>query len=105
MELALKDRHTKFPHGHDLSVLTQSTVTVASGLQAQLTTLERLLKALYCTHRGARTPLDPAQYPSLRYLRHEKDGFLGDSSDADIRAALVAAEQLVKELANAGVSV
>jgi hypothetical protein len=104
-EIAMKNRLPTFEHGHDLASLIPKAVTgMSAGLQAQLTSLDAALRALICTHRGARSGLNPTQYPGLRYLRHEKDGFVGDSSEAAIAQALRDAEQLVEELRRVGVT-
>ena len=43
---------------------------------------------LKCTARnGLEAPVDPMQYPHVRYLRHESD-FPGAVTDADISAVL-----------------
>jgi hypothetical protein len=106
IELALKNASPTFDHGHDLSILINKVVPApSSGLQAQLTTLQRALGALICTNRGARTPVNPAMYTGIRYVRHEKDGFVGDTTEALLKQALADAEQLIAELRRSGVHV
>jgi hypothetical protein len=106
MELAVKNKMTTFAHGHDFSMLIpQALPTLPSGLQSQLTVLDASLRVLICTFHGSRAPVNPAFYPGIRYLRHEKDGFTGDSSDASILQALRDAEQLANELKRAGIAI
>ena len=105
IEIALKDRLPHFAHGHELAALVPQVIPlVPSGLQSQLTALDTSLRALICTFHGARVQVNPAVYPGIRYLRHVKDGFAGDSSDADIAQALSDCRQLVEELKLAGVT-
>jgi hypothetical protein len=105
VELVLKDRAPAHSGGHDLQRLAQRALTpIPAGLSVQLTALAKSLGVLVCTSlKGSRVPLDPAKFPELRYLRHEAD-FPGDTKSTEIIDALNAAQQLVKELKLAGVS-
>lgn len=76
---------------------------MAANLQAALNAFEGSLKALCCTYKGNNAPIDPKNYPGLRYLRSAKDGFAGGSPDADVLQALNDAEQLVDELKRIGI--
>jgi len=106
IEFALNDALATFPHGHDLARLVPQVVTtMPSGLQAQLTSLDGALRSLVCTFRGRPAPVDPANYPGIRYLRHANDGHVGHTTDADVVQALNDARQLVNELRSAGVQV
>ncbi len=53
--------------------------TMSAGLQTELTNLDAALRALVCTYRGSAAPVNPAKYPDIRYIRHEKDGFVGEA--------------------------
>lgn len=105
VELALKDHSTAWTSGHDLQVLiTPLLGATASTLQSVLTTLEQSLRQLRCTTKnGTGGTVKPAQYPDLRYLRFAKDGFPDGSPDTLVVQALHDAQQLVAELARAGV--
>ena len=76
-----------------------------NGLQAQLTSLDQTLRLLVCTFKGNPAPVDPANYPGIRYLRHATDGHVGNTTNADVLQALNDAKQLVIELRSAGVQV
>jgi len=93
--------------GHDLEKLVPLALpNVPSGLQAQLTSLGKALRLLICTFQGKATPVNPANYPGIRYLRHATDGHVGQSTrNADIVQALNDEKQLIAELKRAGVQV
>jgi hypothetical protein len=106
IELALKDKISPFRSGHDLHRLAGFAVTPMSpGLSTQLTGLTACLGVLLCTSlQGLQVPIDPANYPGLRYIRHDRD-FPGASSETSVKQALDTARQLVQELRLAGVEI
>src|SRR4051812_19389412 len=90
IELTLKDLLPAFVGNHDIEQLAQRNFSsMPSGLQAQLVTVFSSLRVLACTAPdGTRATVRPNKYPDLRYLRHEQDGFVGDSKSSDIEQAL-----------------
>lgn len=99
IELALKDRLSPYKSGHDLHRLAGFAVSpMPAGLSAQLTGLTACLGSLLCTSlQGTQVPVDPANYPVIRYVRHDKD-FPGSTTENLVQQALAAARQLVQEL-------
>lgn len=108
LELLLKD-HARAASGswlagHDVVSMARE-VAVDVGLHQQATIVDRWLSALWCTGRDGTAKLVTSQsYPDIRYLRHRSDFTASSSADVDLNNALLALDDLIRELRLRGVA-
>ncbi len=97
IELALKDDSTSSSKiGH--KVIEYAKAYNDRNLDLAADALENTLKQLICTNlSGLRANVNTQKYPDVRYLHHDSD-FPGDTSQAELEAALDAARTLKREL-------
>jgi hypothetical protein len=98
IELRLKDARPQWQSGHDIGSMLADIGEAALSVQ-----LRTKLSALKCTARdGTEVPVDPAQYPHIRYLRHETD-FPGAVKDADLDDAVLLIPDILLSMRNKGI--
>lgn len=101
LELALKDHDASLrSQGHDVCRMLQDIGVDASHVDQ----LGNRLQALWCVHKnGTIVPVEPKQYPGIRYLCHESD-FPGRTKTRQLEEALDVLRDIEQELASKGIA-
>jgi hypothetical protein len=104
-ELALKDHATEWPRGkrHDIPALLDDLCD--PGLTALGAQLGLELAAILCTKTsGNSAPIQPSNYPELRYARHDSD-YNGGTTNMHLLNLVKVIEDIIVQLRAKGVAI